>query len=65
MTPEQQEHAQLGALLARCWNFKVEYALDWSADIQLKNGRVGSGYGDTQLAAIKAAVEAAEKGVRE
>jgi hypothetical protein len=62
------EHAEVGALLARCEFASVlknaEYG--WAAFVKI-TGIAGSpsGYGPTQLAAIRAAVEAAEKGVRE
>lgn len=67
MTPEQ-EHAEVGALLARCCDYRVgEYEQGWFAEITLRNNETGSSdtFRDTQLAAIKAAVEAAEQGVRE
>ena len=61
------DHAEVGALLARCDSchvFRHTQTSEWIA-------RVDIGYahrtktGATQLAAIRAAVEAAEKGVRE
>ena len=65
---DDDEHAQVGALLARCGNYRVaEYESGWHAEVYLVGGGMGSSefaY-ETQLAAIRAAVEAAEQGVRE
>jgi hypothetical protein len=65
---ENDDHAQVGALLAKCEFSSVFRNADkgWAAFAKV-SGYVGSpsGYGPTQLAAIRAAVEAAEKGVRE
>jgi hypothetical protein len=62
------DHAEVGALLAKCGNYRVaEYESGWHAEVYLIDGGMGSSefaY-ETQLAAIRAAVEAAEKGVRE
>ena len=62
------EHAQVGALLAKCGNYRVaEYESGWHAKVYLVGGGMGSSefaY-ETQLAAIRAAVEAAEQGARE
>lgn len=65
---ERREHAEVGALLARCCNYRVgEYEQGWFAEITLRNNETGSSdtFRDTQHAAIKAAVETAEKRIRE
>jgi hypothetical protein len=61
------EHAEVGALLARCIGFEAGQDHDgWWAWVRLPGREpLTMGSGPTQLAAIKAAVEAAEKGVRE
>jgi hypothetical protein len=66
MTPEQ-EHAQVGALLARCRYIECgqEFNEWWATVLVCASGTYCHGEGPTQLAAIRAAVEAAEKGVRE
>lgn len=66
---ETNDHAQVGALLAKCWKIEVRFGTvdkNWKASLFLI-GRADYhfAYGSTQLAAIRAAVEAAEKGVRE
>lgn len=62
-----EEHAQVGALLARCESFHVfrhTQTDEWISRVYIAGlHRIKTG--PTQLAAIKAAVEAAEKGVRE
>lgn len=65
MSNTSDEHAQVGALLARCESFDVDLIGDeWVATIQLPGCRFRNvESGPTQLAAIRAAVEAAEKGV--
>ena len=66
--PDNDEHAQVGALLARCCDYRLgEYEQGWFAEITLRNNETGNSgtFQPTQLAAIKTAVEAAEKGVRE
>jgi hypothetical protein len=63
----EQEHAEVGALLAKCGYFSSGVReKGWWAWIGLV-GRTGItyGFGTTQLAAIRAAVEAAERGVQE
>lgn len=64
----EQEHAELGALLARCcvvMMYKKDDGI-WRCVIGLSlDGVAFRGEGPTQLAAIKSAVESAEKGVRE
>ena len=67
MSDNTNEHAEVGALLARCDLIEVGYdAEKWWATASLSaNSPMFWGYGTTQLAAIRAAVEAAEKGVRE
>ncbi|MFZ4506056.1 MAG: hypothetical protein ACOYNK_06875 [Microbacteriaceae bacterium] len=65
---ETNDHAEVGALLAKCCDYRVgEYKQGWFAEIMLRNNETGSSdtFHDTQLAALRAAVEAAEKGVRE
>lgn len=65
---EEREHAQVGALLAKCESFEVERCpckCDWHASILQADTGWHDGYGPTQLAAIRAAVEDAEQGVRE
>jgi hypothetical protein len=61
------EHAEVGALLARCGYCEV--GTDGKAWHAMVGGfqwaGLSGGSGPTQLAAIKAAVEAAEQGVRE
>jgi hypothetical protein len=61
------EHAEVGALLAKCDYFEVDcHPEGWAARVTIGGSiRMRSGEGPTQLAAIRAAVEAAEKGVRE
>ena len=62
------EHAEVGALLAKCCDYRVgEYKQGWFAEITLRNNETGNSdtFQPTQLAAIRAAVEAAEKGARD
>ena len=61
------EHAEVGALLAKCGYFEAgrDGSL-WWAWVRLPGKcQAFRSQGPTQLAAIRAAVEAAEKGVRE
>ena len=65
---EMSDHAEVGALLAKCCDYRLgEYEQGWFAEITLRNNETGDSgtFQSTQLAAIRAAVEAAEKGVRE
>jgi hypothetical protein len=66
-TEQTLEAAEVGALLARCWMYSVRFFPDvasYEATVSTSSGDATRS-GPTQLAAIKAAVEAAEKGVRE
>lgn len=64
---ENDDHAQVGALLAKCIGFEMGKDHDgWWAWARLPGREpLTMGEGPTQLAAIRAAVEAAEQGVRE
>lgn len=71
---DNDEHAQVGALLAKCEHAEIRKRnTDWIAWVRLKvggrlfkvGGRLFAETGPTQLAAIKAAVDAAEKGCTE
>lgn len=67
MSETRDEYAQVGALLARCESFEVERCPRrgyWHASVLQADIGWHDGEGPTQLAAIKAAVEAAEKGVQ-
>lgn len=64
MSDNTNDHAEVGALLAKCDNFNVfphPQTYEWCAIVYIKGSR-GTKTGATQLAAIRAAVEAAEKG---
>ena len=67
MSNTNDDHAQVGALLARCEHLEIrKLNIDWIAWVRLKvGGLLFAKTGPTQLAAIRAAVEAAEQGVRE
>jgi hypothetical protein len=72
-TEQVLEAAQVGALLARCLHATIQrdfygtrgVGREWVATVNIDGSGYHEGEGPTQLAAIKAAVEAAEKGVRE
>lgn len=61
------EHAEVGALLAKCEHAELRKRSDnWTAWVRLKvGGLLFAHSGPTQVAAIRAAVEAAEKGVHD
>ena len=64
---EEQDFAQVGALLAKCEAvhlFKHAQTGEWITRVDIGDDH-RTRTGPTQLAAIRAAVEAAEKGVRE
>lgn len=64
---DRDEHAQIGALLERCWVFMALRNIhdgQWCVSVSLIGQKVSSpGHGTTQLSAIKAAVAAAEKAI--
>lgn len=64
---DPSERAQIGALVARCRHAEVTHRGDhFIAWVRLApDGLLFSKTGKTQLEAIRAAVEAAEQGVRE
>lgn len=64
---ETNKHAQVGALMAKCGYCEVGTdGKEWHAVVgAFRWAGLTGGSGPTQLAAIKAAVEAAEQGVRE
>lgn len=67
MSDTNEDHAQFGALLARCSFVQMSDGHSprrWLVTVDV-NGNRGHAYGTTQLEAIRAAVEAAEQGVRE
>lgn len=64
---QPSDFAQVGALLAMCSFLQMTDGHSpqrWLATVDV-NGKRGHAYGKTQLEAIRAAVEAAEQGVRE
>lgn len=67
MSETNDEHAQVGAMVARCSFVQMTDGYGprrWLATADV-NGKRGHAYGKTQLEAIRNAVEAAEQGVRE
>jgi len=64
MSETNGEHAQVGALLARCDYIELSKQDDgrWCAELQFGTIHLWEGEGKTQLEAIRNAVEAAEKG---
>jgi len=63
---DNNEHAEVGALLAKCAYIEIDRtSRGWTVWACIPGGEACCYQGDTQLAAIRAAVKAAEKGVRE